>query len=70
MGAVSDGVWEPVRPGRQAPAATGHGFLAFLQCAIALTAIVAVVGAVLMGQTTVALIIGIVSGAFFAGRIC
>lgn len=70
MGATSDGVFKPVRPGRQAAAANGRWFLTLLQCAIALTAIVAVIGATMMGQSTVALVIGLISGAFFAGRIC
>lgn len=42
---------------------------AFLS-ALGVTAATATVGAGLMGQTTVALCVGLVSSAFFAGRLC
>lgn len=42
------------------------GFLS----ALGLTAVTATVGAGMMGQTTVALCVGLVSAAFFAGRVC
>lgn len=52
------------RPARGA----GHRlFLTFLLCTIAVTAIAVVVVATTMGQTTVALVVGLVSAAFFAG---
>lgn len=37
---------------------------------IAVVAIIAVVAATAMGQPTAALVIGLVSGAFFAGMMC
>ncbi|WP_264079639.1 MULTISPECIES: hypothetical protein [Mycolicibacter] len=37
---------------------------------LGVTAATATVGASLMGQTTVALCVGLVSAAFFAGRVC
>ncbi|MDD7811564.1 hypothetical protein PP713_03175 [Mycobacterium sp. CSUR Q5927] len=37
---------------------------------LGVTAATATVGASLMGQTTVALCVGLVSAAFFAGRAC
>ncbi|WP_019738389.1 hypothetical protein [Mycolicibacter kumamotonensis] len=42
------------------------GFLS----ALGITAATATIGAGLMGQTTVALCVGLVSSAFFAGRAC
>lgn len=50
---------------------TGHSWmLSFLLLTIAVTAIVAVLAALAMGQATVALIIGLVSAAFFFGTLC
>jgi hypothetical protein len=37
---------------------------------LGVTAATATVGAGMMGQTTVALCVGLVSAAFFAGRLC
>lgn len=37
---------------------------------LGLTAATATVGASMMGQTTLALCVALVSGAFFAGRLC
>ncbi|MEO6794126.1 MAG: hypothetical protein ABI253_11030 [Mycobacterium sp.] len=37
---------------------------------LGLTAVTATVGASMMGQTTVALCVGLVSAAFFAGQAC
>lgn len=37
---------------------------------LGVTAATATIGAGLMGQTTVALCVGLVSSAFFAGRLC
>jgi len=37
---------------------------------LGVTAATATVGAGLMGQTTIALCVGLVSSAFFAGRLC
>lgn len=44
--------------------------LNILLCTIGLAAIVAVVAATTMGQPTAALVIGLVSAAFFAGMMC
>lgn len=42
---------------------------AFLS-ALGITATTATIGASMMGQTTVAVCVGLVSAAFFAGRLC
>lgn len=68
MAGASERLWSPGRPPRRTPA---HGlWLLFFLFAIALTAIAAVVTATMMGQPTVALVIGLLSAAFFAGMLC
>lgn len=58
---------QAVRAGR---AATTHWLLTTLLCLMGVAAIVAVVAATALGQPTAALVIGLVSGAFFAGMMC
>jgi hypothetical protein len=45
-------------------------FLGFLQVLIAISVIVGVVASMSMGYPTVAIIIALVGGAFFAGQAC
>ncbi|MGV0626469.1 hypothetical protein [Mycolicibacter minnesotensis] len=49
---------------------TGDVAMTFFLSSLGVTAATATVGAGLMGQTTLALCVGLVSAAFFAGRIC
>lgn len=67
MGATGDGSLKPAHGAQRAHAANTRWLLSFLLCLIGLTAITAVVVAAAMGQSTVALIVGLVSAAFFAG---
>lgn len=60
-------------PGQAVRAVRGtptRWLLTTLLCVIGLASIVAVVAATAMGQPTAALVIGLVSGAFFAGMMC
>ena len=52
---------------RQAPRAGARWLLSYLLYAIFVTAVAAVVVAAAMGQSTLALVVGLVSAAFFAG---
>jgi hypothetical protein len=56
-----------LKPAQVARRTHTRPLLSFLLYAIALTAITAVVVATAMGQSTVALVVGLVSAAFFAG---
>lgn len=67
MNRADDGWLLRTQSARRATGSTTRWLTYFLLFAIGVTAIVAVVGAVAMGHTTVALIIGLIAGAFFAG---
>jgi hypothetical protein len=47
-----------------------HWLLGFLEIVIAIAVIVGVVAAISMGYPTVAIVIALVGGAFFAGQAC
>lgn len=69
MAGASESLLNPGRPLRRTRP-DSRRLLTFLLCMIAVTAIAAVVTASAMGQSTMALAIGLVSAAFFAGMIC
>lgn len=69
MAAVGEGLWNPSRPVRR-DRSGGRWLLTIFLCTVAVMAIVAVMAASAMGQSTVAMAIGLVSAAFFAGMLC
>lgn len=69
MAAASESLWNPNRPVPRTRTG-GRWLLPFLLCMFAVMAIVAVVAASVMGQSTVAMAIALVSAAFFAGMLC
>lgn len=70
MSGVNGSSLKPASPAPRVQGASHRLLLSFLLCTIGLTAIVAVVVAAAMGQSTVAMIVGLVSAAFFAGMLC
>lgn len=70
MGGPGGGSLKQAQAVRRAHGGGNRWLLSFLLFAIGVTAIVAVVVAAAMGQTTVAMIVGLVSAAFFAGMLC
>lgn len=68
MAAASENLRNPIRPALGAPV-DGRWLILFL-LVMAVIAVVAVVAATMMGQSTAALVIGLVSAAFYAGLIC
>jgi len=71
-GVQDDSVGHPKTIARSAAGSSfdTRWLMAFLLWAIGISAIVGVVVATSMGQPTVALIIGLVAGAFIAGSVC
>ncbi|MBS9535486.1 hypothetical protein KIH27_18020 [Mycobacterium sp. M1] len=69
MAGLSDGLFEPALPVRRSQAA-GVPAMTYLLCLLAVLALGAVVTAAALGQSTVALCTALLSGAFFAGRLC
>lgn len=70
MSGVNGRQLKPAAPAPRVQGGSHRLLLGYLLCAIGLTAIVAVVVAAAMGQSTVALVIALVTGAVFAGMLC
>lgn len=70
MAGVNGHSLKPAAPAPRVHGAHHRMLVGYLLCAIAVTAITAVVIAVAMGQTTVAFVIGLLTGAVFAGMLC
>jgi hypothetical protein len=63
-------VQPPANPPHRSTIDATRWLLGFLQILIAVSVIVGVVAALSMGYPTVAIIIALVGGAFFAGQAC
>lgn len=69
MTGVNSSPLKAAQAARRAQGASHRLLLSFLLATIGITAIVAVVVAAAMGQSTVAIIVGLVAAAFFAGMV-
>jgi hypothetical protein len=70
MDAVNDGSLAPVSAARRAKPADHHTIQTVLLTTIFILGIVGVVGAMVLGQSTIAFIIGLVASAIIVGTVC
>lgn len=67
MGGAEGGSLMRAPAARRVRGSNNRWLLNFLLCTIAVTAVTVVVAAAMLGQSTVALVVALVSAAFFAG---
>ncbi|MGE2715233.1 hypothetical protein ACQI4L_14330 [Mycolicibacterium litorale] len=72
MDAVDDGSLAPIQPAvtRRAKPADRHTIQSVLLTAVFLIGVVGVIGALVLGQSTAAIIIALLSGAIITGTVC
>ncbi|BCI51649.1 hypothetical protein NIIDNTM18_09270 [Mycolicibacterium litorale] len=72
MDAVDDGSLAPIHPAvtRRAKPADRHTIQSVLLTAVFLIGVVGVIGALVLGQSTAAIIIALLSGAIITGTVC
>lgn len=70
VGAQQGPFMQPAAHPRQSTAHSTRWVLVFLQLVIGIAAIVGVAAALSMGYPTVAIVVALVAGAFFAGSAC
>ncbi|BBY17683.1 hypothetical protein [Mycolicibacterium litorale] len=72
MDAVNDGSLAPVQPAaaRRAKPADRHTVQSVLLTAVFIVGVVGIIGALVLGQSTAAIIIALLSGAIITGTVC
>ncbi|WP_193044251.1 hypothetical protein [Mycolicibacterium baixiangningiae] len=72
MDAVNDGSLAPVQPAvtRRAKPADHHTIQSVLLTAVFILGVAGIVGALVLGQSTAAIIIALISGAIITGTVC
>ncbi|WP_197373198.1 hypothetical protein [Mycolicibacterium baixiangningiae] len=72
MDAVNDGSLAPVQPAvtRRTKPADHHTIQSVLLTAVFILGVVGIVGALVLGQSTAAIIIALISGAIITGTVC